>query len=140
VNPRKCIVAGVVVALTLWGPLEHSWPAWLAIRLAYLVTVPVAVWFGLGYVWKIWRPDSAAENRLSRTLAGAVAGMLLVFAWLQLHRPYHFECTEYARSIDGQECVGDDVALPGPDWSVVLMLVVASGGAFWVSARRNEPM
>jgi len=138
-NARKCIVGAVLVALLMWGPIDRSWPAWLLIRTAYLVLIPLAVWFALEFIWKRWQPDTASENRLNRALAGAAAGMLVVFAVLKAQDDFHMECTEWAPTHDGQECVGDDVPVPGADWGAVAMLVLAAGVAFWVCVRPQDP-
>jgi hypothetical protein len=52
VENRKYIVALVAVVLLLWGPGDPSWPWWLAIRLGYLILVPLGIWFLLGWIWQ----------------------------------------------------------------------------------------
>ena len=58
---RKYIVALVAVVLLLWGPGEPSWPWWIAIRLGYLIFVPLGIWFLLGWIWQDRQPQSAPE-------------------------------------------------------------------------------
>ncbi len=135
---RKYLVGVLVLVLLLWGPVDHSWPAWLLIRAAYLILVPVIVWIILGYIWKIWRPDAQTERLLSRALAGLTAGVLLCGAILTFSARHHVECDQYARSRDGDECVGDYVAVSGPDKGKALMLIVGAGFAFWLAIRKDE--
>jgi hypothetical protein len=80
---RKYLVGVTAVVLLIWGPIDHSWPAWLAIRLGYLFVIPLITWFLLGWIWKVWQPDEETENRLYRSLIGATAGVLLIFAVLE---------------------------------------------------------
>ncbi len=134
---RKYIVGVVAVALLIWGPIYHSWPAWLAIRIAYLILVPLATWFILGWIWKAWQPDIHTERRLQRTLAGTTAGVLLVFAIIQATADTHVGNTKWIQTRDGMEAVGEDIVLTGPDWGTVVMLLVASGLAFWLSISKN---
>jgi hypothetical protein len=46
----------------------------LAIRLAYLIAIPIATWFLLGWIWKVWHPHASTEDRFERTLGGATPG------------------------------------------------------------------
>ena len=135
---RKYIVGVIAVALLIWGPLDYSWPAWLAIRTAYLILVPLATWFVLGWIWKAWQPDPRTEKRLQRSLASATAGVLLVFAIIQATADTHMGNTQLIRTRDGIEAVGDYIVLPGPDWGNVIMLLIASGVAFWLSISNRE--
>jgi hypothetical protein len=135
---RKYIVGVIAVALLIWGPIDHSWPAWLAIRIGYLILVPLATWFILGWIWKAWQPNPQTEKRLQRSLAGATAGVLLVFAIIQATADTHVGNTQWIQTRDGWEAVGDDIALPGPDWGTVIMLLAASGCASWLSISNSK--
>ena len=139
---REYLVGVLAFVLLIWGdPIDHSWPAWLLIRTAYLIAIPTAAWFALSWIWKVWRPDAAAENRLSRTLAGATAGVLLVGAVLAVHTDHHFECTQEVRTRDGSECVGDYVLVPGPDFRQAFLLTLVAGFAFGSGTSiRMKPM
>ena len=66
---RKYLVFIVAVVLLIWGPIDDSWPAYLAIRIGYLIAIPLATWFLLGWIWKVWMPDADSEDRLERALA-----------------------------------------------------------------------
>ena len=61
---RQYIVGVAAVALLIWGPLDHDDPWGLVVRFGYLILGPLALWFVLKWVWKQWRPDEAAEDRL----------------------------------------------------------------------------
>lgn len=135
---REYIVSTIFIVLLIWGPIDDSLPAWLLIRLGYLVLIPMSIWFFLKWIWKKWQPDSDSEDRLLRTLVGVTAGALLVMAVLSAFAKSHLGNTQVVRSIDGYEDVGDDIVLPGPNWGKVLMLLVASGIAFWYSMSRSK--
>jgi hypothetical protein len=135
---RKYIVGVVAVALLIWGPIDHSWPAWLAIRIGYLILVPLATWFILGWISKAWQPNPQTEKRLQRSLAGATAGVLLVFGIIQATADTHVGNTQWIQTRDGREAVGDDIVLPGADWGTVIMLLAASGCAFWLSISNSK--
>ena len=122
----------------IWGPIDHSWPAWLAIRIGYLIGIPLIALFVLHLIWRAWKPDEASEDRLQRTLASLTYGLFLVFAFLAATTKTHVGNTEWIQTRDGMEAVGDDVDLSGPDWSAVLMLAAAAGFAFWFSATKKE--
>jgi hypothetical protein len=156
----KSILVGLVaVILLLWGPETHfgldpsfmdgphyvdysGGPYWVnyVIRSLYLVVLPTAAWVVLKYVWRIWKPDADAEDRLSRALVGAIAGALFVGTVLAIQAESHEYCeTDYyvpVGSGTGRECIkgedagersGEIVILPGPDVSKVFWL--ALGGA-----------
>ena len=77
---RRYIVGLVAVALLIWGPHDHDAPWGMVVRTGYLILGPLVLWFVLKWVWKQWRPDEAAEDRLERTLHGVTSGMLLAWA------------------------------------------------------------
>jgi hypothetical protein len=133
-SSRKYIVGVVVVALLIWGPIDK----WLVIRTGYLVAIPLAAWFLLGWTWRVWQPDLAAEDRLERTLAGATGGVLVVLGIIQAMADTHIGNTMWVRTRDGMEAVGDDIVLPGPDWGTVIMLIAAAGFVFWFSIAKRE--
>ncbi len=137
-NSRKYLVGVLVVVLLIWGPIDHSWSAWFAIRMGYLIAIPVAAWFLLGWIWRIWQPDAASENRFERALGGATAGVFLVLAILEAMADTHIGNTMWVRTRDGMEAVGDDIVLHGPDWRNVLMLLAAAGFAVWFSVAKRE--
>lgn len=86
----------------------------------------------------MWRPDAEAEDRLHRSLTGATAGVLLIFAILEAMADTHVGNTQWIRTRDGMEAVGEDIILQGPDWGVVIMLVVASAFSLWLSISKSE--
>ncbi|MDP2906284.1 MAG: hypothetical protein Q8O22_08300 [Candidatus Omnitrophota bacterium] len=137
-SSRKYLVGALVVALLIWGPLDHAWPAWFAIRMGYLIAIPVAAWFLLGWIWRVWQPDAASENRFERALGGATAGVLVVLAILEAMANTHVGNTMYVRTREGTEAVGDDIVMRGPDWGNVFMLLIAAGFALWFSVAKRE--
>lgn len=137
-DARKYLVGVIAFVLLIWGPIDHSWSAWLLVRTVYLIVIPVAAWFVLGWIWKGWRPDSATEDRLGRTLAGATAGALIFGATLAVQAGHHYECTQEARTADGYECVGEYRLVEGPDFGEAFMLTLGAGFAFWFGVRRKD--
>jgi len=77
VHSHHYIVGAVAIALLIWGPLDHDDPWGMVVRAGYLILVPLVLWFVLKWVWKQWRPDEAAEDRLQRTLFGVTSGVFL---------------------------------------------------------------
>src|SRR5262245_41978174 len=90
---RSFLVGMVVFVLLVWGPLDHSWPYWFWIRSAYLVAIPVGVYFLLQWIWRRWQPDWVHEDRLMRIIAGSIAGACLIGVLNALQSRWHFECT-----------------------------------------------
>ena len=113
--------------LLIWGPILH--PLW--IRVAYLIAIPTAAWFLLNRIWAFWRPDEAAEDRLRRMIAGVIAGVLLVGTVLAMQEKYHLGCRGRSVNVDGTECVGDEVEVPGPDLGKVALLAAGAAFAIW---------
>src|SRR3989442_8007813 len=102
VEIREFLVGVVAFVLLIWGPLGALW-----IRIVYLVAIPIATWFFLDRVWASWRPDAAAEDRLRRTIAGVVGGVMLVGAVRAPQNWCHFACKQEGRGVDGTACAGD---------------------------------
>lgn len=134
---RQFLVGLFAAVLLVFGPIDHSWPFWLGIRTGYLVALPVALWFLLRFVWVRWQPDSADEDRLKRTVAGALGGALLVGGVLVAQAAYHDVCTQTVNTRDGSECVGDYVRVKGPDVVQVVFMFGAASVALWLGMRRD---
>lgn len=131
------IVILIVVLLLLFGPIE---PYGIIIRIAYLVIIPTIVWWGLKHFGSSWEMDKISNDRLNRTLAAIVAGMLLVSAYSSYTSKYHTECDQYeGNQRDGYECVGDYLTVKGSDKSGMFMKLIFAGFAIWFAvAKRSE--
>jgi len=124
---RNYLTAALVLILLIWGPLDHSWPAWLAIRTGYLIAIPVATWWLLKWIWKAWQPDSATEERFERALYALTAGALLGLAAYDGSAKTHVGGPEW-----------DPAVLGGPDKARIGMELLFAGIAFWLSVRGKE--
>ena len=145
---RKFLVGILVVGLLLWGPIDHSWPLWFGIRLAYLVAIPTLAWFTLAFVWRLWRPSLLIEDRLKRVIAGIIAGGALMVIFIAPRTEDYFRCTEWVTGSpeDGPECVGEVIQLtPGrvPDVLVdredQMFLALIVFGAVWFALYVDGP-
>ena len=84
---RKYIVGLVAVVLLIWGPLDHSWPWWFAIRIGYLILIPLGTWFLLGWLWQDRQPQSDPELNDARMeaikpIAISTAATIAIWYWL----------------------------------------------------------
>lgn len=128
---RNYLTGTIFVVLLIWGPIDHSWPAWLAIRSGYLILVPLVVWLLLGWVWNHWQPNNKLEITLERILSGIICIALFVLAVLEAISETHFGNTQVIRTRYGMEDVGDYIALQGPDWANVFVLLVIAVLVLW---------
>ena len=132
-NMPGVLSACVFFGLLIWGPAQELGPYWWMIRTLYLVLGPLLAGIVLKWIWRAWRPSKSAEDRFQRTLAGAFAGAFWVGAVLATQTTHHFECTQSVWTRDGSDCVGDLVAVPGPNyggaflWGLVGLLAFAYG-------------
>ena len=135
---QKYLTGVVFITLLIWGPIDHSWPSWLAIRISYLIVIPVIVWFLLKWIWIIWPPKTEVEDRLIRALTSATSGVLFVFAILELMSETHIGNTMWIQTREGREAVGDDIIVQGPDWGAAIILFVLAVLTFWYSIYKEE--
>lgn len=126
---RNFLVGLVFALLLIFGPVE---PYGMLVRIVYLITIPVLVYFFLKSFGKKWAIDE------SRAVVACIAGALLVGAYLSLTANYHTKCDQYVQTRDGQECVGDYVTVKGPDKSGAFMQLVFAGFAIWYAIKRKE--
>lgn len=80
VEARKYIVAFVAVVLLIWGPLDHSWPWWFAIRIGYLILVPLGVWHLLGWLWRDKQPE-LNDAHMEAIKPMAIASVATIALW-----------------------------------------------------------
>ncbi|MBN1185573.1 MAG: hypothetical protein JXB49_25025 [Bacteroidales bacterium] len=120
---RKYLAGTVFVVLLIWGPINESWPVWLGIRIGYLILIPFLVWVLLGWIWNHWQLNEKTDNILERILSGIISLTLFVLAIFEAVSDTHIGNTQWIRTRDGMEAVGDDIILQGPDWGFVFILV-----------------
>ena len=125
---RKYIAILIFVALLMFGPVQSTG---LVIRLAYLIVVPTAVWFGLKRLGERWDLDPELDERISRALTASLSGVLFVIAYHEISLTHHMECSQWVPTRDGQECVGDDVMVKGGDFAGAAISLLLGCFAFW---------
>jgi hypothetical protein len=128
---RNYLTGTIYIALLVWGPIDHSWPYWLAIRIGYLHLIPLLVWLLLGWIWNRWQPGDKTENTLQRILSGLICIILFTLAMLEATLKTHTGNTKTIRTRDGTEDVGDYIELPGPDYGQVLIIALIALLVLW---------
>ncbi len=125
-NFRNYLSVIVFLALLIYGPVNHSWPGWFAIRLGYLILLPYGLWFLMGWVWDRLNINKHQEKVLERLLSVLVGSFLIFQAILQVTAKTHIGNTNWIRTREGIEDVGDDILLKGPDYgNAIVLLVIA---------------
>lgn len=132
------IVVLVFIALMLFGPVE---PYGNLIRICYLIFIPSILWVILHFWGSKWNLDDLHNARINRTLYAIVAASLLVGAYFDFTRSYHLECDQYARTYDGQECVGDYIVVQGADIGGAMIQILFACFAGWLAffSKTNSP-
>jgi hypothetical protein len=135
---RKYFVAIIFLTLLIWGPIDNTWPAWLVIRLGYLILIPLIFWFLLTWIWDRWEPNAQTEDILERTLSGMVCGVLIVMAILEIQAKTHLGNSQWIQTHDGMEAVGDDVIFKGPDYGNALIFFIFAICLFWFGVLKKK--
>lgn len=136
---RAFLTLTVLFLLLIWGPIDHSWPYWLAVRIGYLVLVPLLVWALVGWLWARWSPSAKREHSLNCILSGLISIALLAFAFLEATSKTHVGNTQWIGTQNGMEAVGDDIVLHGPDYTNVFLLTVFALLFFGLGVLRKRP-
>ena len=139
---RGFLTGLLAVMLLIWvwdPPSAGAIPGWV-FHLGLIAGPTGMAWLVLRYVWAEWKPDKAANDRVSRGVAGALAGALFVGAALFAFAETHEKCTQ--KVYDGVQgsytCVGEFATVPGPDISIVFISVLCGLFAFWVSVKQPD--
>ncbi len=135
---KNYLTGTIFVILLIWGPINHSWPAWLAIRTSYLILIPFLVWLLLSWVWNYWQPSDIVEITLGRVLSGLICVALFTLAIFEAISKTHIGNTQTIRTRDGMEAVGDDIVLNGPDYGNVLIIAVIALLVLWFGVLRKS--
>lgn len=130
-NFRNYLTGTIFVVLLIWGPIDNTWAASLAVRIGYLILIPLTVWFLLGWIWINWTPTEKAESSLNRTLSGIICISLFGLAYLQATSKTHIGNTQWIQTRDGMEAVGEDILLQGADYGNVFVILIIAGLVFW---------
>ncbi len=134
-NNRNLLVVLFATFLLIWGPIE---PYGLVVRFAYLLMLPTLLWLGLSYFGRKWKVDQESNDRLTRAVAGIIAGVFFVGAYFAFTAKYHQECTQTVRTSDGTECVGDYMGVKGPDIAEAVLLITFGAVATWYAVSKRE--
>lgn len=135
----KNYLAGTIfLILLIWGPIDHSWSEWLLIRIAYLILIPLIVWLILGWVWNHWQLEEKLDVKLNRIISGTISVGLFVFAIINATSTAHIDNTQTIRTRDGYEDVGDYIALPGPDYGNVFIIVMIAILVLWFGVLKKD--
>jgi len=78
------------------------------------------------------------EINLERILSGVICIGLLILAVLVATSKTHIGNTQWIRTRDGMEAVGDDILRKGPDWGIVVVLAVLAILALWFGVLKKE--
>lgn len=132
---KKVLVVLLFVVLLIFGPIE---PYGLVVRTAYLIVLPILLWFSLGYFGRKWEIDDQTNDRLFRAILGIIAGAMFVGAYLSLTSKYHSECTQSVQTRDGTECVGDYISVPGADKSGAFILIILGATAAYYAISKHK--
>lgn len=130
-NFKSYLTGTVFWALLIWGPIDHESSYGLAIRLLYLIVIPLIIWMLLNLIWHRWEPNIKSEIILERILSGLICATLLVLAYLEAISKTHIVNTEQIRTRDGLEDVGEDVILQGANWGNVFLLTAFALLILW---------
>jgi hypothetical protein len=136
---RDYFTGTVFVLLLLCGPINHSWPSWFAIRISYLMLIPLVIWLIIGWIWNYWQPEVKTEIVLKRLLSGIIVISLLTLAYFLGVSKTHIGNTQWIQTRDGWEDVGDDIVLQGPDWGSVIIIIIIALLFLWFGVFRKGP-
>ena len=136
-NKNRTFILVIIVAfLLLFGPVG---PYGMFIRFFYLITIPTLIWIILGHYGKNWKINKLTNDKLTSTLCGVVAGVFLAMSYTSFTASHHSECTEVMQTRDGQECVGDYIAVKGPDKAgAIIELIFASVALYFAVHKESE--
>lgn len=134
---RRYIVGIVFFVLLIWGPIDHSWTAWIIVRVSYLIIIPILFWYILKYIWYYCKPSIETEDRFERALTGATSGVLTTLAIIEASSKTHIGNSMRILTRDGWEDVGNDVILQGANWGGAIVLFFFAAIAFWYSVSKK---
>jgi hypothetical protein len=135
---RSTFSGTLLAILLIWGPIDHSWPAWLVIRLAYLILLPLASWWILKWIWNYFQPTAKTEVLLERVLSGIICLILWTLAVLAATAKIHFENTQWIQTHEGMEAVGDDIIVKGPDLQGAFIIAAVALLFLWFGVIKKE--
>lgn len=109
---RSYVTTLVFVALLVFDPVQ---PYGMVAKTVSLIALPGAVWLILRYLGSRWDLDAIANDRINRAITASIAGMFAVASYQAFTAKYHRECTRSVRDGDGSDCIGEWIAVAGPD-------------------------
>lgn len=135
---RNYLAWTIFILLLIWGPINHSWTAWLLIRASYLILLPLLVWLLLKWIWDKWQPSRKIETALERILSCSIVVLLIILALIEANSKTHTENDQWIQTRDGMEAVGNEILVPGPDWFNVFMLVSIAVLFLWLGVFKRR--
>ena len=119
----------IFLSLLFFGPLDYSWPAWFAVRIAYLILIPILFRLLLKWTWGYFKPSLKFENSLHLLLSGIIVIVFLFIAYQEVSSTSHIGSLYSRLTRDGHETFGPDILITGPNrlnvfFSILIALLV----------------
>jgi hypothetical protein len=137
-NFKNYFATTILIVLLIWGPINHSWPAWIAIRIGYLLLIPFLIYKTIDWIWNYFDFSDKLDNILERILSVIISISLFTFAIIEATSKNHVGNTQSIQTRDGIEEVGEDIILQGPDWRNVLVLVIFAVIFFILGIKKDK--
>ncbi|PIB27043.1 hypothetical protein BFP77_13480 [Maribacter sp. 4U21] len=98
----------------------------MLIRSSYLILIPLITWITIYCIWNKYEVQEKVSVLLSKILSGIISLALFIYPIIKMNNDTHITNTEYSRTFDGMEAVGDYIEVNGTDWGQILVLLIAS--------------
>ena len=131
-------VSSVLFLPGIFYPQSYFGVPSLAWQLLLIVVFTIGTWLALKVIWHVWTPNSETEDRLTRTVVGALAGALFVFAVLAAQATSHSQCVYGVGHGEDAQCLAWE-EVPGADLFMVIVLAGAGAAAFYISMAKPQP-
>lgn len=138
---RDVISVSFFMILLLYGPL-YEWSGGSVVRIGYLILLPYALWFLLGWLWDVLYINNDIDKIVVQVTFILIALFFIFHAYLFFISKSHIGNTMWVRSPEGgHEAVGDDISVQGPDYAsayICLGLGIISVIAAGFSKRKTK--
>ena len=130
-NTKEYVSLTVFGVLVIWEPFNAIWPSWLLGPGGYFFVLPLLLLFILLSMDSYLNIKSRLSNWIFIVVSFFNMSTLLFLAYQAYIEKYHYANTRYVWTRDGNEAVGHDLRVPGPDYGVILIYLLVFAFILW---------
>ena len=128
-------------AILYYFAIIHEPIKWIPYAIDWIIGIfifPALSYVILKKIWEKWELSEKLDEAFSKILSGIITIHFIYELYIEINRKAHYANTEYVRTRDGYEAVGEWVSVKGPSLQNILIFSVLIIFFIWAGILRKH--